>query len=93
MKQRVKFYYRLFMKQPLWFKVLIPLTFIASLLFSSSLFSYNSNYDSLAKLSAALFFLVFGLKLRRNVKVSAVFFVLGIVCLALSWSSFDSSII
>jgi len=74
------------MKQPLWFKIIIPLTFISSLLFSSSLFSYNSNYDSLAKIAAAMFFIVFGIKLKRNKKISIVFFALGLVCIYLSWS-------
>jgi hypothetical protein len=87
--QRIKFVIRMFMKEPLWFKILIFLTLLISIVYSSSYFSNNTNYQSLAKLSASIFFFTYGIKLRRNLKVSIVFFIFVIICIYLSWESLD----
>jgi hypothetical protein len=80
---------RMFMKEPLWLKALIILSLIISIVFSSSLFSYNANYESLAKLAGAIFFFILGTKFRMNLKVSIIFFALVVICIYLSWKSFD----
>jgi len=78
-----------FMREPLWFKLLIPATLLISILFSSSFFS-NGYYPSIAKLASAIFFCTFGIKMKRNTKLSALFFVLAVVCVYLSWKSFST---
>jgi len=88
MQQRAKFFYRQFIKQPLWFKLVVPLCFISSVLFSSSLFT-QPIYGSLSKLAAAIFFCVFGYKLRSNKKLSILFYVFALICLILAWTSWE----
>ncbi|NIK79563.1 hypothetical protein FHS15_004724 [Paenibacillus castaneae] len=85
--KRIKSMYYQFMKEPLWFKMLILTTLLVSIIFSSSAFSDNSYYRSLAKLTAAIFFCAYGFKMRRNRQISTVFFVLAVICIYLSWSS------
>lgn len=89
--QRIKFMYRVFMKEPLWFKILIFSTFVISIVFSSSNFSHHTNYESLSKLAAAIFFCAFGFKLRRNPKIAIIFYAFAAICFYLAWSNFDYS--
>lgn len=83
--------YRALMKEPWWFKALIFSTFVVSIVFSSSQFSYDTNYESLSKFAAAIFFCAFGIKLRRNPKIAIIFFAFVAICVYLSWSNFDYS--
>lgn len=54
--QRIKFIIKLFLIEPLWFKILISTTLLISIIFSSSLFSNNAYFQSCSKLAAAIFF-------------------------------------
>lgn len=87
--QKIKFLIRLWMNEPVWFKCLTVSTLLISIVFSSSIFSYNTNYQSLAKLATAIFFYAFGFIFRRNLKLSIIFFSLVIICIFLAWNSFD----
>lgn len=78
MKTLKSMYYQ-FIREPLWFKVFISLTFLASILFSSSLFSDYAYSNIVAKLAAAIFFCSYGIKMRRNRQISVIFFVLTVV--------------
>ncbi len=71
---RIKSMFKLFQLEPLWFKVLILITLLTTVIFSSSAFSGNSRYEGISKLAAALFFAVYGYKMNMNRKVSMVFY-------------------
>lgn len=88
--QRITFMYRQFLREPLWFKLLISLTLLTTILFSSSLFSNHAYSQSIAKLAAAIFFCSYGIKMRRNVQLSVIFFALAALCIYLSWHYFKS---
>lgn len=60
--QRIKFMYRQFLSEPLWFKILISTTFIISIIVSSSFFSDYVYYQSYAKLAAAIIFVLMASK-------------------------------
>ena len=81
--------YKQFMREPLWFKLLIPVTLLISIVFSSSFFS-NGYYHPIAKLAAAIFFCTLGIKMKRNFKIFTLFFILAAVCVYLSWNSFST---
>jgi len=87
--QRIKFMFKHFLREPLWFRLLITTTFMISIVFSSSLF--NAYYQSSAKLAAAVFFITFAIKLRRSRWRSAVLYAGAIVCLYLSWQHFTNA--
>jgi hypothetical protein len=82
--KRIKFMLIHFSKQPLWFKTLISLTFLISIVFSSSFFSDTIYFQSLSKLSAGIFFCAFGINMKSNLKVSYLFFTLSLTCIVLS---------
>lgn len=82
--QRIKFMIMQFLKEPLWFKILISTTLLISIVFSSSLFSDNAYFRSCSKLAAAIFFCTYGFKMRRNLKNSLIFFTLAGICIFLS---------
>ncbi|WP_054955562.1 hypothetical protein [Paenibacillus dakarensis] len=86
--ERIKLFWRLFLSEPLWFKILIVLTLLIAVVFSSS--SFNGYYQSLAKLAAALFFGIYSVKFRSNKPIFVMFMVLAIVCLYLAGSTFVS---
>lgn len=86
----IKFMYKQFLREPLWFKLLILTTLLISIIFSSSPFSSSGYYQGSAKLAAAIFFVTYGIKMRRNTRISAIFFVLAVLCIYLSWGSFDA---
>lgn len=89
MKQRFTFMYRQFLREPLWFKLLISMTLLIAIVFSSSFLSYSDYYQSIAKLAAAIFFIAYGVKFRRNTRISVIFFVVAILCMYLSWNYYD----
>jgi hypothetical protein len=89
MVQRIKFMVRQFLREPLWFKLLISSTLLVSILFSSSFFSDHIYYQSAAKLAAAIFFTSYGIKFRRNTKISIIFFAVAILSIYMSWDSLN----
>ncbi|OCT12949.1 hypothetical protein A8709_21750 [Paenibacillus pectinilyticus] len=82
--QRFKFMYKQFLKEPLWFKILVLSMLMISVVFSSSSFANEGYYQSIAKLAAAIFLCSYAFKLRRNIKVSGVLYVLAGLCLYLA---------
>lgn len=81
--QRIKFIYKLFLSEPLWFKTLIIAMLLISVIFSNS--SFNDYYRSCAKLAAAVFFCAYGIKFRRNTQIFVLFLALAVICIYLSW--------
>lgn len=79
--QRIKVMFKLFIKEPLWFKVLISLTFLISVIFSGM---ENVVFQSLSKLAAAIFFTAYGIKFRYNRIVSLLFFTAALICIYLA---------
>lgn len=82
--QRMIFMFRAFLKEPLWFKTLISITLLVSIVFSSSIVSYDPLYEGISKFAAAIFFCIYGFKLRKNLRTSIIFFILATVCIYLS---------
>jgi hypothetical protein len=82
--QRIKFMIQLFLKGPLWFRLLISVSLLASIIFSSSYFSDTPIYESLSKLAAAIFFSAVGIKLRMNRVISILLFTAAALCIYLS---------
>lgn len=82
--QRIRFMFKLFLMEPLWFKILISITLFSTIVFSSSYFSDNPIYQSISKLAAAVFFGAYGFKMRRSRVNSIIFFILAGVCLYLA---------
>lgn len=85
----LKFMYYQFIREPLWFKVLISLTLLASILFSSSMFSDYAYSNIIAKLAAAIFFCSYGIKMRRNRQISVIFFALTVLSIILVLMQFS----
>lgn len=73
-----------FLKEPLWYKILISTTLLISIIFSSSYFSYNPYYQSFSKLAAAIFFGAYGIKLKSNRKTSIILLFISALCIYLS---------
>lgn len=82
--QRIRFMWEQFLRQPVWFKMVVSISFLASIIFSSSYFSENDYYEGISKLAAAAFFGVFGYKTRRNRQTSIILFFLAAFCLLLA---------
>ena len=82
--QLIKFMIKQFLSEPLWFKILIITTLLFSITFSSSFFSNNDYFKGFAKLAAAIFFCAYGIKMRRNLGISVIFFILTVTCVYLS---------
>ncbi|UQZ34673.1 hypothetical protein C2I18_14755 [Paenibacillus sp. PK3_47] len=87
--QRIKLVYTQFLREPLWFKIFISSALAATVIFSSSFFPEDSYYQVIAKLAAAVFFITYGLKFRRNTQTSVIFFAVAALCLYLSWHHFS----
>lgn len=81
--------YTQFLREPLWFKILISVTLLSTVIFSSSLFPEEGYYQVIAKFAAAVFFITYGIKFRRNTQTSVIFFAVAVVCLYLSWHHFS----
>lgn len=88
MKALKSMYYQ-FIREPLWFKVFISLTLLASILFSSSIFSDHVYSNMIAKLAAAIFFGSYGIKMRRNRQISVIFFALTVLSIILVLMQFS----
>ncbi|MFC3798856.1 hypothetical protein [Cohnella sp. GCM10012308] len=86
--QRLKFIYRFYLMQPLWFKISAPAALLASIIFSGSSFGDESFYEGWAKLSAAVFFGLWGARLRSNRQLFIVFFALAALSLYLAANAF-----
>jgi len=87
--QRIKFMYKLFLSEPLWFKILIVSMLLIAIIFSSS--SFNGYYQSVAKLAATIFFFSYGLKFRRSTRIAVLFFAVALISLYLSWDSLSEA--
>lgn len=86
--QRIKFMIQLFLKEPFWFKMLISITLLSSVLFSSSFFSDTPLYQGISKLAAAIFFCAYGFKFKMNRLTSILFFTAAAICIYLSILAF-----
>ena len=86
--QRIKFMIQLFLKEPLWFKMLISITLLTSIIFSSSFFSDIPIYQGISKLAAAIFFCAYGFKFKMNRLTSILFFTAAAICIYLSILAF-----
>ncbi|WP_217592540.1 hypothetical protein [Cohnella sp. GbtcB17] len=86
--QRLKFIYRFFLIQPLWFRVLAPAALLLSILLSSSTFGEDAAYKGGAKLAAAVFFGLWGIPFRRNRQLAIIFFALAALSLYLAVNTF-----
>lgn len=81
---RVKFMIKQFLKEPLWFKILISITLLISIIFSSAIFANNAYYEGFSKLAAAIFFCAYGIKLRSNGLTSVILLSSSALCIYLS---------
>ena len=80
---------KMFLNEPLWFKILISVTLLASIILSSSIFSNHTYLQSFSKLAAAIFFCAYGIKFRRIFKTALILFVCSGICIFLFiWSFF-----
>jgi hypothetical protein len=82
--QRIKFMIKQFLKEPLWFKILISATLLITIIFSSSYFSSNAYFQSISKMAAAIFFCAYGIKMRTNLLTSVILFTSAVICIYLS---------
>ena len=82
--QRVKFMIKVFLNEPLWFKLIISITFLASIILSSSYFSHQAYLQSSSKLAAAIFFFTYGMKIRRSFGKALILFACSVLCIYLS---------
>ncbi|WP_342431607.1 hypothetical protein [Neobacillus sp. FSL H8-0543] len=80
----IKFMIMQFLKEPMWFKVLIVSTLLCSIIFSSSFFSENTYLQGFSKLAAAAFFLTCGFKMRKSHLASIVLYSMAVICIFLS---------
>jgi hypothetical protein len=80
----ILFMFKQFLKEPLWFKVLIITSLVVSIVFSNSYFSHNPIYESASKLAAAVFFIVYGIKFRKNLLTFIILFTAAVVSIILS---------
>ena len=88
--QWIKFMSKQFLREPMWFKILIIVTLLISIVFSNSFFSNHAYYQSYSKLAAAIFFCAYGIKMRRNRTPSLLLFISAIICIYLSILAMNS---
>ncbi|MDQ0891989.1 hypothetical protein QFZ81_007077 [Paenibacillus sp. V4I9] len=87
--QRITFMFKQFLREPLWFKILISITLLIALIFSNSYFSNDPAYQGFSKLAAAIFFVAYGMKMRRNRTTAIILFAAAAICLYLAWHKFE----
>ncbi|MEN8698084.1 hypothetical protein [Bacillus infantis] len=85
--KKVKLFAGLFLREPLWFKILITGSLLLSILFSSSVFSDDSIFQGASKAAAAVFFVAWGIKLKASRGAAAAMFLTSAVCLVLAASA------
>lgn len=85
--QRIKFMVKVFLHEPVWFKVLILSSLIISMVFSASYFEDQVVYEGISKLAAGIFFCAYGIKFRMNRRVSFLFYVLALFCTILAFKA------
>ncbi len=83
--------FQLFLREPLWFRVLVLAMLLVSIIFSSSAASDIDYANSYAKIAAAILFLSVGLKLRQNSRLLIIFGLLTLLSLYLAWDSYSTS--
>ncbi|MCP8970082.1 hypothetical protein [Ectobacillus ponti] len=81
---RIKFMIKQFLKEPLWFKLLISTTLLISIIFSSSFFANHAYYRSFSKVAAAIFFCAYGIKFRKSRVTSVILLAASAICISLS---------
>lgn len=86
MKQ-IQSLFRLLWREPLWFRVVLGVSLLASIVFSSSAFPLEGYAGSVSKLAAAIFFSAFGMIMRRNRRVFLLFIAVTVLCLYLAWDA------
>ena len=89
--QRIKVLIKQFLKEPLWFKILISTTLLIAIIFSSSFFSSNAYYQGFSKLAAAIFFCAYGIKFRKSRVNSIIFFTATAICIYLFWHNISNA--
>lgn len=82
--RRIKFFIKQFLKEPLWFKMLISKTLFVTIIFSSTFFANNPYYQSFSKLAAAIFFCAYGIKYWSNRLTSVIFLSAAAISIVLS---------
>lgn len=80
---RIKLMIKVFLNEPLWFKILISITFLASIILSSSFFSNHAYLRSCSKFAAAIFFCAYAIKFRKNFKTAILFYACSVICIFL----------
>ncbi|WP_409297884.1 hypothetical protein V1498_07315 [Peribacillus sp. SCS-26] len=86
--RRFRFMAGQFLKEPLWFRIMIITSFIAAVVFSSSYFKEKSFYDGLSKSAAAIIFASYFVKFRRNRSTAAILAACAILSIYLSLRAF-----
>lgn len=87
--QRITFMFKQFLREPLWFKILISTTLLIAIIFSNSYFSNDPAYQGFSKLAAAIFLIAYGMKMRRNRVTAIILYAAAAICLYLSWHKFE----
>lgn len=87
--QRITFMFKQFLREPLWFKILISTTLLIALIFSNSYFANHPAYQGFSKLAAAIFFIAYGMKMRRNRTTAIILYAAAAICLYLAWHKFE----
>lgn len=85
--RRVSFLYRMFLRKPLWFRTIVGISLLASIVFSSPAIPLGGYSESVSKLAAALFFGTVGTAMRRNRPILLLFVALTALCLYMSWDA------
>ncbi|MDT0161031.1 hypothetical protein [Bacillus sp. AG4(2022)] len=87
--KKIKLFAGLFLREPLWFKILITGSLFLSILFSSSVFAEGGAFfQGTSKIAAAVFFGAWGIKLKASRGASAALFIAAAVCLGLGAAAF-----
>ncbi|MDF2645148.1 MAG: hypothetical protein K0Q73_953 [Paenibacillus sp.] len=87
--QRITFMFKQFLREPLWFRILISTTLLIALIFSNSYFSNDPAYQGFSKIAAAIFFIAYGMKMRSNRVTAIILFAAAAICLYLAWHKFE----
>jgi len=85
--KRIHSFYKLFLREPIWFRMVVGISLLTSIVLSSSVFPLGGYSESVSKLAAAIFFGAFGVNMWRNLRISLLFSALGVLCLYTSWNT------